>query len=190
MVELMCRRQILWNYTFTAKLRQIEISDMARDYRILSPGSANDSQTLLNQQGQDIQKLADKGIINQYQQMTLENTLMKLTDSMGVCERIKNTVFPVSYILFTMILLIILVAFGPFAMAEDLNYMAIPVNLIIGYSFYVIESIGFALQDPFSNSPTDTPMLAISRTAEKDILMSLRKEELPELLQAKAGVLM
>lgn len=118
----------------------------------------------------DLRIAAQEGKINVYQQVEIDNTLTKLCDSMGKCERIKNTVFPTTYsmyIRFTLCLFIILL---PFGLTDFLGWLQIPLVTTIGAAFFLIEKMAIHLQDPFENRPTDTPMVSISNNIEKNLL--------------------
>lgn len=135
-------------------------------------------------------KAMNNGRINTFQQVEIDNTLTRLCDGMGKCERIKNTIFPTTYsmyIRFTLCLFIILL---PFGMVEDLGWLVIPVTTTIGAAFFLIEKMAIHLQDPFENRPTDTPMTVISNNIHKDLLEMVnefREEYEHELTPKNAG---
>lgn len=123
---------------------------------------------------------------NTYQQVEIDNTLTRLCDSMGKCERIKNTIFPTTYsmyIRFTLCLFIILL---PFGVAQHLGWLQIPVVVTLGAAFFLIEKMAIHLQDPFESRPTDTPMTTISNNIEKNLLQMVNEfrdeyeHEIPE----------
>jgi putative membrane protein len=53
----------------------------------------------------------------------------------------------------------------------------------------MIEHVAIFLQDPFSNRPSDTPVLSLSRTIEINIKQMLGEKDLPEKLAPVNGVL-
>ncbi|WP_306354150.1 bestrophin family protein [Flavobacterium sp. '19STA2R22 D10 B1'] len=122
-----------------------------------------------------LRRAKDEGKINKYQQVEIDNTLSRLCDSMGKCERIKNTIFPTTYsmyIRFTLCLFIILL---PFGLTGLLGWLQIPLVTTIGAAFFLIEKMAIHLQDPFENRPTDTPVVAISISIE-NVLMQMVNE--------------
>lgn len=131
---------------------------------------------LLLLHGRDLKYAMEQGWINQYQQVTLDATLTKLCDSMGKCERIKNTVFPATYSLYTHFTVIFFILLLPFALIDILGFMEIPLVVAIAASFLLIEKMGVNLQDPFENKPTDTPVTAIAKNIEKDLRQMLHEQ--------------
>jgi ion channel-forming bestrophin family protein len=123
----------------------------------------------------DLKKALDEGRINAYQQVSMDNMLTNLCDSMGKCERIKNTVFPTTYsmyIRFTLCLFIILL---PFGLKDYLGWLQIPVVGVIGAACFLIEKMAIHLQDPFENRPTDTPMISISNNIENNLMQMVNE---------------
>jgi putative membrane protein len=53
----------------------------------------------------------------------------------------------------------------------------------------VLNRIGKNLEDPFDNHVYDTPMTALSRTIEINLLQALQEEQLPPAIQPVNGVL-
>jgi putative membrane protein len=110
-----------------------------------------------------------QGWLNNYQQVEIDQTLTKLTDSMGRCERIKNTVFPVTYSLYTHYCLFFFVMLLPFALLTVFGIMEVLIVLAISTAFFLIERMAIHLQDPFEGKPTDTPMTIIAQTIERNL---------------------
>ena len=53
-----------------------------------------------------------------------------------------------------------------------------------------VESLGGELKNPFEDKADDTPMTALCRTIERDLLHLLGETELPPARQPVDGVLM
>jgi putative membrane protein len=132
---------------------------------------------LLDQHARDIKLALDKGWINSFQHVELDRTLTRLTDAQGKCERIKNTVFPVTYSLYIHFSLLLFISLLPFGVIEYFGFFEVPLVVAISASFLLIEKMAIHLQDPFENKPTDTPMIAISRGIEKNLCQMLREHE-------------
>lgn len=134
-------------------------------------------------------RATEKEKLNTFQQVEIDNTLTRLCESMGKCERIKNTIFPTTYsmyIRFTLCLFIILL---PFSVAQHLGWLQVPIVITLGAAFFLIEKMAIHLQDPFENRPTDTPMTAISNNIEKNLLQMVnefRDEYELEIPEAKS----
>lgn len=194
-VKKMAYRHLAWNYAMTSHLRRLPLPAevqtlLGRKDQHLIGDHSNIPNAILYQQGQDVRSMLDKGLINNFQQIALDNTLSRLTDSMGKCERIKNTVFPSSYSLLVDILIYLWIIFLPFGLVDIIGYVLIPTTISLAFSFLVIDRVAIYMQDPFENQITDTPMLALSRTMEINVKEALNEKSIPEPLKPVHGVLM
>lgn len=177
-------RQIAWCFALAQSLRKknaikvIEkrISKKDLDY---VEGFENVPAALLDLHARDIKLALDKGWINSYQHVEIDKTLSRLCDAMGKCERIKNTVFPVTYSLYIHFSLLLFIALLPFGVIQYFGMLEVPVVVAISASFLLIEKMAIHLQDPFESKPTDTPMTTISAGIEKNLKQMLA-EEVPE----------
>ena len=70
---------------------------------------------------------------------------------------------------------------------EILGYWFIPFSLFIGYVFILLEYIGKHIENPFNNSPNDTPLNALSRTIEINLKQVLGEKNLPEVIEPVDG---
>ena len=113
--------------------------------------------------------------INMYQQVEIDNTLSRLCDEMGKCERIKNTIFPTTYSMYIRLTLCLFILLLPFGLTSVLSWFAIPLITAIAAAFFLIEKMAIHLQDPFENRPTDTPVTTIANTIEKNIMQMLNE---------------
>ena len=145
---------------------------------------------LLLHHGSDLSDLLERNRINPFQQVQMDATLRRLCDSMGKCERIKNTVFPSAYNLIIYFFLYMFVASLPFALVESFGLGQIPIVIGVAAIFFLIEKTAIYLQDPFENKPTDTPMTAIARTIEINLRQMIADESVPEKLAPTGYYLM
>lgn len=176
----MVNRQIAWCYSLGYYLRQMSYQKTLQKY--LSQGDQqyaaqydNGPMALLELHGRDLKKALDEGWINRYQHVEIDQTLTRLCDAMGKCERIKNTVFPSTYSLYIHFSLLLFISMLPFSLIEYFGYLEIPLVMAISACFLLIEKMAIHLQDPFDNKPTDTPMTTIARNIEKDLKQVLKE---------------
>jgi len=185
MRERFIKRQMAWCYSLGKHLRRLNPKEgldrfiSRREQEFISHYS-NVPSALLELHARDLNKALEMGWINQYQQVELDRTLSRLCDSMGKCERIKNTIFPVTYSKYIHFSLLLFIGLLPFGVIEYFGIVEIPVVVAIASCFLLIEKMAIHLQDPFENKPTDTPMTTISNTIEKDLRQMLKDQELPE----------
>ncbi|CAH1002443.1 hypothetical protein LEM8419_03322 [Neolewinella maritima] len=145
---------------------------------------------LLQLHGDDLAELLRREWVNPYQQVQLDDTLRRLCDSMGKCERIKNTVFPSAYNIIIVLFIYLFVFSLPFALVESFGLGQIPIVIVVAAAFFLIEKSAIYLQDPFENRPTDTPMTAIARTIDINLRQMIGEGEVPEKLPAEGFYLM
>lgn len=183
--ERFVKRQAAWCHSLGQSLRKTD--PLKGVDRLLSRRELNYVMrydnvpaALLFLHGKDLKYAMEQGWINQYQQIALDQTITKLCDSMGKCERIKNTVFPATYSLYTHFTVIFFILLLPFALIDVLGFMEIPLVVAIASSFLLIEKMAINLQDPFENKPTDTPVTTIARNIEKDLRQMLHEQEITQ----------
>mgnify|MGYP001032209878 FL=1 len=182
----MGNRQIGWCYSLSCSLRKQDplkhsapfITDV--DKEKLLPHK-NIPLAIIDQHSEDIANLHQKGVINDYQQIQLDATLVRLCESMGKAERIKNTFFPKTYRLTLHVFIYIFLTLLSLSLTELHSLVEIPIEVIISIPFFLLEKIATHIQDPFENKPTDTPMTSISKTIEVNIKQLMESENLPDL---------
>lgn len=187
--ERFIRRQMAWNYALTKSLRKEKAIPALKGYMVdeeikFVSRYSNIPTAILELHGKDIRYAINQGWVNDYQQVEIDKTITRLCDSMGKCERIKNTVFPVTYSLYIHFALNLFIMLLPFGLIQYFGYVEVPIVIAIAASFMLIEKMAIHLQDPFENKPTDTPMTTISRNIEKDLRQMLNDYNIREDAQA------
>ncbi|RFZ90387.1 hypothetical protein D0C36_21585 [Mucilaginibacter conchicola] len=191
-VDRVAKRQIAWCFALSRNLRKqdplhgLEKYLSKEDIDYISKYD-NVPVAILELQGADIRSAYKLGWINEFQQVALDETLTRFSNEMGGCERIKNTVFPVTYAAYIHFSILLFVLMLPFGLIEYFGIVEVPVVIAIATSFFLIESMAIHLQDPFENKPTDTPTITISRTIERDVVQMLKEKEKYELAVAGGG---
>ncbi len=181
----MAYRQIAWCYALSQNLRNKNASENINEFiteqELKSIKSQNNIPLgLLNNHAYDLSLLHEKKLINDYQQIQIDTTLVKLCASMGKAERIKNTDFPKTYRLTLHLFIYIFLITLSLSLADIHNLVEIPFMVFISIPFFLLEKIAFNIQDPFENKPTDIPMTSISRTIEINIKQQLGAKNIPE----------
>ncbi|WBA40364.1 bestrophin family protein [Hymenobacter canadensis] len=177
-------RQMAWCYSLGQALRGLDPAAGLRAYLAapelaqLTP-EAHKPLALLALHAAQLRDLYQEGALNAYQQVQLDSTLLRLTDAMGQAERIKTTVFPVSYRLLVYYFIYLFLMTLSLGLVKAIGLWEIPVLLVTASSFFLLERTARYLQDPFSNKPTDTPVTAIARTIESNLRQLLHEPALP-----------
>jgi len=189
-------RQIAWCYAVSQALRGFSATKGLE--RFLDPEEMeflkkrkNTTTSILELHGMDLKRALSEGWINKYQQIEMDKTLTFLCNHMGGCERIKNTVFPVTYSKYINMSIHLFIVLLPFGLIEYFGYIEVPLVVAIAAFFLLVEKMAVHLQDPFENRPTDTPTTTICRNIERDLCQMLDDskiyEDKPQTETAQVG---
>lgn len=188
--------QIAWSYALSNGLRKLSTDRELNEYleeeeRNFVLSHNNHHNAILQLLENKIADIYRKGGLHTIQFTSMDHTLKSLCDSMGKCERIKNTAFPVQYGHYIMYSIFIFMLLLPIALVADTGIMVIPISFIVVFFFAMIDAIAKFLQDPFENKKSDTPMTALCTTIEINLLQLAGEDAVPEALKPdKYGVLM
>ncbi len=188
--ERFIKRQTAWCYSLSQALRGLE--PLAGQEKHFSKKELaflhthdNIPNAILSLHAKDLKLAVEEGWINEFQQVEIERTLTRLCDAMGKCERIKNTIFPMTYTMYTHFALYFFIMLLPFSVIEYVGIIEIPLVTALASFFLLIERMAVHLQDPFENKPTDTPMTSISRTIDRNLRQMIHETEaVPEKIKA------
>lgn len=144
--------------------------------------------------GKTIYEAMKNGTLGGFDSFQMEGQLLALANYQGGCERIKNTPLLRQYDFFTRVFLYTFIVLLPFSLVGDftkmhIDYLLIPVSVIISFVFAIIGKVGEVNEDPFENKITDVPLTALCNTIERDLKEMLGDEELPEKTVAEKGFL-
>jgi putative membrane protein len=184
-VRTIGRRHIGWCFCLGQSLRGLNPLDNLNNYltpeehRALSKHS-NKPLSILQLNSRHIAQLKLDEQLDTFQHVQLNSTIVNLTNSMGMSERIRNTVFPVTYRLFLHLIIYLFVITLSISLTDIQGYFEIPLLLVISSAFFLLEKTATHLQDPFSNTPTDTAVTSIASTIEINILQLLNETDVPE----------
>jgi putative membrane protein len=164
--------------------------------QVLNKASMNTQ--LLRNQGEALEQLAGKGVLDRLCHLDLMQTLKELYTQQGTCERIKNTPFPRQYAYFSNVVVWIFVLLLPlglvreFAMRNDQVslWQAVPFSVLISWIFTMMEIIGDNSEDPFENYIHDVPMTALCRSIEIDLREMIGETHLLQKLQPVNDILL
>ena len=190
------RRQIGWCNALSQSLRGFSAHKGLERYLDKNElqfikGQRNVTVAILELHAMDLKKALNEGWINKYQQIEIDKTLTALCNHMGGSERIKNTVFPVTYSKYINMSIHLFIVLLPFGLIEYFGYMEVPLVIAIAAFFLLVEKMAVHLQDPFENKPTDTPTTTICRNIEKDLCQFIDDhklyEDMPQVEKASIG---
>ena len=160
-------------------------------------GTSNRAAQLLALQGEDISRLRSIGAVEANAHVALEQLLVALLSSQGGCERIKNFPYPRQFASISLFFVRLFVYALPFGMLGEFAklgpyavWLVIPLSVIVGWIFVVLDGIGRASENPFEGSANDVPITALSRTIEIDLREMLGDRDLPPPLTPVNNILM
>ena len=187
-IRLIALRQIAWCYSLGQSLRGLNPIEnlenfISKEELMELEQHKNKPLALLQLHGKNIKELKELNQLDTFSQIHIDQTLIRLCDAQGKAERIKSTVFPVTYRLFlhgTIYLFVITLAVS---IRVD-GLFETPLLLAISSAFFLLEKSATHMQDPFENRPTDTPMTAIARTIEINIKQLIKDKDIPNAHQA------
>jgi ion channel-forming bestrophin family protein len=167
-------RQIAWCFALGRSLRELNATENLREFLTKTDldhveRHRNKPLAILQLNVKDLADLKQKEQIDVFSSVQITTTIVTLTNSMGMAERIKSTVFPATYRLFLRGFIYLFVITLSISLRDISSYFEIPLLIVISSAFFLLERTATHLQDPFSNKPTDTAMTAIAKNIELNI---------------------
>ena len=147
-------------------------------------GSTNLNHALLNEQMKQFMTLRKSDDITEFYLSDLDESVRHLLDIQGGAERIKKTPFPPTYGFLATKLTQIYALLLPLCIVHQIGWWVIPTNLAICMAFQLINEVGRALENPFTQFWPALPLSAMSLTIERNIRQALGETELPPGQQA------
>jgi len=184
-VRRIALRHIGWCYSLGQSLRDLDPVSVlhkfldAEDLKTLEKHN-NKPLGILQMNNMDLAELRENNQIDTFSHVQINNTFVNLTNSMGMVERIKSTIFPVTYRIFLHMIIYLFIIMLSISLRDMPFYFEIPMLLIIAAFYFLLERTATHLQDPFSNKPTDTAMTAIATTIEINIRQLINEKEIPQ----------
>lgn len=188
LIKKIAYTQIAWCYALGRSLRSLDpLKDMDKylSHEEISELNyhTNKPLAILNMQATTIKELLQKGELDKFERIQLDETLTRLCESQGKCERIKTTVFPATYKKYLHVLIYLFVCTLSVSL-DNINAMfELPLLISISSLFFLLEKSATHMQDPFENRPTDTAVTAIARTIEINIKQILKEKDIPSPIE-------
>jgi ion channel-forming bestrophin family protein len=152
--------------------------------------NGNIANQALRYQFEVLTKLKRDKLLDDFEHSDLTKLLGELYNLQGGCERIKTTPLFRQYSLFSRIFVKLFIFLLPFALLTEMSkfstygiWFVIPFSVLVSWVFMTMEQIGESSENPFDNGTSDTPMSAICRNIEIDILEMLGETNLPPKIE-------
>src|SRR6476659_1560706 len=184
-IRTLAFRQIAWCFSLGQSLRGLNAVEnldkylSMEDLKLMSKHN-NKPLAILQLNTKHIADLKAKEVMDIFSQIQINHTLVNFSNAMGMAERIKSTVFPVTYRLFLHWMIYLFTVVLSIALYDLAWYFEFPLLLALSSSFFLLEKSATELQDPFSNKPTDTAMTTIATNIEINIKQLLNETEIPQ----------
>lgn len=187
-IKQLAFRHIAWCFCLGQSLRGLDpLEPLGKyisedDIKKIS-GFNNKPLAILQLNSRQIAELKNNGKMDIFSHVHINTTLINFTTAMGMAERIKSTVFPVTYRVFLHLMIYLFIITLSISLGVVNPLYEIPLLLIISCGFFVLEKTASLLQDPFENNPTDTAMTTIATNIEINIKQLLEEAEIPKPLK-------
>lgn len=182
--KAMIYRHIAFLYALKANLRgtidEIYIKYLSEADLIEIEKHSNTHNAILNIQSRDLQKLSKSDSIDGFRFIEINEMLVRFSDSMGMSERIKNTIFPTTYTYLTKVFIWLFVVTFTLVISQSAGIASIFLGWLIGFVFVSTQINGMSLVNPFENNSAGVPLNQITRTIEINLLQMLGEDEIPE----------
>ncbi len=158
---------------------------------------ANTATQIVNEQSRDLKELREKNIIDSFRHVRMMDVLRSFYEHQGRNERIKKYPFPRQYANMSKYFIGIFLFLVPFSLIPEIMkmenwsfWLVIPIMVVIGYVYVMMEVIGDYSENPFQRMSNDIPMLSLCRTIEIDLREMLGETDLPPAIKSRNGILM
>ena len=186
------KRAIIRHIAFLYALKDNLRGENKKDYRkYLSQKESeavelesNIHNAILTEQSKDLEYLYKKGWVDGFRFIELNKMIINFCDEMGKSERIKNTVFPTTYIYYTRVFIWFLIVSITFTFTDLIGAWSVLSGIFVGYIFLVVHTIGLAILNPFEPIPSGIPLDQITRTIEINLLEALGESDIPEPIRS------
>lgn len=183
-ITQMAHRQIAWCHSLGNTLREEEPLEGLD--KLLSPDDfreiafvKNKPLAILQLNTKSLTDLRSAEQLNTFEHMQINNTMVSLTDSMGMAERIKSTIFPVTYRIYLHSVIYLFIVTLSISLRDISSYFEVPLLLVISVAFFFLEKTATDLQDPFNCKATDIPVKSIATNIEINIRELLKESSVP-----------
>lgn len=136
----------------------------------------NTATQIIDKQSQELQKLREQNIIEDFRHMELQKILNDFYTFQGQCERIKKFPLPRQYGGMSVIFVGIFIFLLPFGMVSAFSklgdygvWLSIPFTVLVAWVYLVMELVGDYSENPFEGMGNDIRMLSLSCTIEIDL---------------------
>lgn len=122
---------------------------------------------------QRLQQLKRSHDLSDSDYFVIDKNLNALLNSLGACERIKNTPIPYSYSLFFKKFIFIYVTTLPLAFVHSFGYYSSLITVMIFYILVSMEVLAEEIEDPFGRDDNDLPTDTLAEKIKSNVAQVL-----------------
>lgn len=153
----------------------------------LACGMGNPPAHVLALQSKELRRLRERGLVDCFRHMQMQDLLTTMLEHQGKAERIKNFPYPRQYATLNSMLLWIFLALVPFGLVHEFSgigadmaesyegvekifiWLSLPFSVVVMWVFHTMERIGRTSENPFEGTVNDVPITTIARGIEIDV---------------------
>lgn len=134
-----------------------ELDPVGNDFQAQFKGIRHIPNRISTLMYQRINQLYSKKELTGDQLFLVDKELKEFSDILGACERIKNTPIPYSYSMYIKKFIFIYIITLPFGFVTLIEYLTVPVVILISFVIFSVELIAEEIEDPFGRDVNDLP---------------------------------
>jgi putative membrane protein len=119
--------------------------------------------------------------------VAIDTILRSMVESLGVCERIRNTPIPFAYVVHLRRALFLYLLTLPFALVDPFGWSTVVYTTLISYVLLGIDEIGVEIENPFGTDPNDLPLEELCATIQRELTSFVPKAIEPGFLADKTA---
>lgn len=162
-------RRMIPNFAFAMKEhlregRNLNELELKEDERVVFESSDHLPSQISKVLNKAVKEANEKKELTDMEYLSVYHNLNALIDSLGACERIKNTPIPFSYSMFIKKFIFIYVTTLPLAFVTIFGYYTVIIAMFVFYVLVSMEVLAEEIEDPFGRDDND---LATDNLSEK-----------------------
>lgn len=155
-------RRMVGNFPFAMKehlrnRRNLDLLELTEEERKNIEGKEHVPVAVSHMLTSKVKEAKRNGEVTEEEYITIDHNINALLDSLGACERIKNTPIPFSYSLFIKKFIFIYVTTLPLAFITVFGYYSVVIALFVFYVLVSMEVLAEEIEDPFGEDDNDLP---------------------------------
>jgi putative membrane protein len=182
-----------WESSLASEIRE-HLSDLQWSQL---KGTRNAAAQIIALQSADLKHAFDRGWLDSFRFSQLMETLGRLYDEQGKCERIKDTPYPRQFAMLNLSFITVFIVMIPFGLLQEFArageaavWLTVPTSFVVTWIFHCIEKIGAHSENPFQGGPDDIPMASLARNIEIDLKEMIRDPAIPAALRPQNFIIM